>query len=1133
MSYLLKVRLPADRNKAGDVQFVDTVTGLTAFGPVPCLGLASRSLATDKGNPKRDTTKGFGNTPTGSFDVVSTLPLPQDKKLRDSFGPLPRLRIIGKSGDAMIREAWAKDTLRIHGGRDSDQQNKHLRPTAGCLRVFNADMKSILDFIEDHGIAYPFELVVQEAEGLAPLHAAEDAGASEDPDTEAAHVSLRANPLATRRLLHSTISLGQANPVQQLLLRQAMLALREIAPADKAKLTKLQNDLAELSKTLRGATNLRVLQEVLLTPLAREYRVDQAFQSEMLSKRLIPTLSGVIEGHSVRPLWQSLGQQLGTELAQRLAGNDAERVYTTVGAVLGWTDAMPDAAALASVVQRFPNGASALEAFWNTGELPSYEAVEDLATQLALDAAVDLAPALQQAQKAFAYPSTLSAIAKDFAPGARSVAQFAGSMKAGASALSGVLEMIGAKSEAAIVQKASGYLQSAAQVQQCAALLMAGATGWGAALAVSGLVGGTAGLGVFGGPGGGGDAAQAMQATVLGAIEKLQQSMLREFSKVNERLADITRLLEDVLREIRKTNLMLGRVLDKVDEVDRKLDLLLLRVDRGVVRLLEELHKAEDIRCMAEAYEAEISKSRLYTCILFYARVASRPELFPSHDAEFPDLIARLEAAFSSTNAAGIQTAGAEEATKDMWASVGILSRALSEIGIAVPGRPANAPMLTAAVQNLAELHDLVGPMFCELRDQHGLRERIRDVRATILEHELFIRYLRGETIDPEGRQRRWIRTHAMRNVAGEQVPAGRAGIPVISRLMELLRQDLEQFSAGCKTLRQAATRQIVTDMSQGRTSFPELSTGATLRNAIDNGSQFAVIDASDAAAYPSIKLLLSCIDPASDADRLRIVLQRFQITNRDDNAQRLKVAFYGDVFLYGKKVMPSWSTELELLYDYYHKWQAAIAHIGDGVKLLEYSDNKNGPSNSYQLGDMIIAQLVAQGQNDDSQAENIWTVQRARVVEINQHLQLRVAQLLAGSEQDWGDAAAGLAALSRANDKKVMLMAVLRTAFEDAYNACDALTIAFEGGIGYRLFDPERLKVWANAVLELSKSGAAPDPANHMHALAGTYPDNAALGRFNAFEKIVDAFIDSARGAGRSFGLERAVTRFRRLETY
>lgn len=1130
MPHMLQARLPSDRGKGGELRLVDAATGETVLGPLPCLGLASKSLANEKGNPRLDPTKGFGNTPTGSFDVLGTLPASEEPKLRDSFGPIPRLRIVGRSGDALVREAWAKDTLRIHGGRKADQKNRYLRPTAGCIRVFNADMQSLLDYIQKHEITYPFQLVVEASEAGAQFDAAPDAGAAEDPETERTKDSLAADPLASRRLLHCAASLGKSNPVQQLLVRQAVRAVGDIDAKDTAALDRLRNDFEKLAGEVDKAADLQSLQAAMLSFTARDHGVDQAFQAELLAKRIVPTISGVNEGHSVRPFWESLGQQLGSELAQRLAGDDADQVYAAVGAVLGWTAPEPDAQALAALLQDFPRGASALEAFWNTGRLPSAEAVEDLATQLALDAASQLHPALESAEKAFAYASTLGDIAGNFSWNGASAAQAAGSLKAGAGALSGILQMLGANKEAAFVAKASGYLQSAAQVQQCAALLMAGATGWGAALAVSGLVGGTAGLGIFGGPGGSGDAAHAMQATVLAAIEKLQQTMLREFAKVNEKLADITRMLEEVLREIRKTNLMLGRVLDKLEEVDRKLDLLLLRVDRGVLRLLEELHKAEDIRCMAEAYEEEITKSRLYACILFYARIASRQELYSS-DGALTDLIPTLDAAFSGAPSVTDNLDAPQQKARDMWGSVGLLARALSMTGVSLPGRPASAPTLTAAVQNLAELYMLVGKMFGKLRDQQGLRECIREVRAVIFEHESFIRYLRGDLVDAQPRQYRWAKARAMRHVTRGNLASGRSSAPVVATLMDLMARDLTRFGAGCQTLRELAVRQVVADMSQGRAGIGEAMSEASIQNT--KGSTFKVVDAADVAAHPAVRLLLTCIDPVSDAERLKIMLTNFDITDTNKTRHRLTISFDVDVYLYGKKVMPSWSVkELLLLYDDGVKWVAALANIDDGVKLLAYSDDQVGVSANVKIGDTLIDRLVAQS-STSTDDENIWTVQRQRVAGADRHVRLRFAQLLAGNEQDWGDAAKDLSALGQANDRKVLLRAVLRTAFEDAYNACDALPIAFEGGNGYRLLDPERLKAWAEAVVALAKPGAAADPANPMHAIADRYPEAIANERYEAFAKIVDGFIDTARGAGRSFGLERAKARFRALENY
>lgn len=920
-----------------------------------------------------------------------------------------------------------------------------------------------------------------------------------------------------KQLLHATVSLGQSgNPALQILVRQAIRAT-DVAQGE-AEFKKTLADFRELAARVKNAQTLLDLEGVLISDESRRYEVDRVCEAELLANRLVPSISGFLEGHSVQPLWTSVLQDVSDDVSQRIKGArdeaHASAIYQAVGAVLGWKDAKPADKVIDDFIGNIVGAEDQLNKLWENGKLDAGD-LKALTANLVASTGSNLSKEITDVAKAFQYAATLGEMADKFIFEVPKQSEIAPSLKAGASALAGMLGLVGAREEAAIVEKASNYLQSASQVQQCASLLMAGATGWGAAIAVYGIVSGAGGLGIFGGPGGEADEAQKAQAAVLQAIQGLQVTMLREFSKVNEKLAEITVLLNEILEEVRKANMMLGRVLSKLEEVDGKIDLVLLRLDRNFLRIIEELHKAEDIRCIAEASEREITKSRLSACIAFYSRLAtdsSKTFVFSAYDGTFSDAVKRLDLVFSS--APQRQPLEGEtlkdEERKDAWRSTGVLKRALSEMGLPLPGLATNAPILIAAMQNMAELYKEVPQLFKAIVGQDKVKEGVKAVRIAAIQHDRFIRSLRGDPIDPD--------------MAAEMPISGLNGAPVISKIMRMIGADLDGFKKGCETLRETTLDKLMGKVASRTAPFADVLNGASIQNAIDTGWNFTMLDAPDVAASEGVRLLLTCIRPSSDADRLRIVLTSFNINERikDQTYPRLVITFNVEVYLYNKMVTSFSSKPIVLLFDRLN-WAQVEAAVQDGLKLMTIADNMQGPSGAEALGDQLVARL------NGEDLPVIRAVQRERLKTSKVDLDRAFAEAILAPEQNWGNASSDLKKIFDAKDEYIVLRAVLRTAFEVGYNACDVLPAAFEGSPAYRLMDFDLLKLWAQTKISLIDYGKY-DAANPLHKLADSEPEKEAKTRLDAFAKILESFIDSARNGGGVLGFDSAKEHFEKL---
>jgi len=99
-------------------------------------------------NPDRNPFLYAGNTPTGdyeSFGLADT-----GNWNQSSYGPWGAVRLKAAGGDALLAEQLGhREGLLIHGG--SPGTFSGFRPTLGCLRLHNRDMKELVRLIANAG----------------------------------------------------------------------------------------------------------------------------------------------------------------------------------------------------------------------------------------------------------------------------------------------------------------------------------------------------------------------------------------------------------------------------------------------------------------------------------------------------------------------------------------------------------------------------------------------------------------------------------------------------------------------------------------------------------------------------------------------------------------------------------------------------------------------------------------------------------------------------------------------------------------------------------------------------------------------------------------------------------------------
>jgi hypothetical protein len=142
---LLNVLLPRNRNHPGWIRV--EINGV----PQREFHILGRGSTTLKGKPTLNPTlspfKYAGNTPTGDYvspSIVSTTDWDPS-----SYGPWGAVRLKAVAGDALLAERLGRTGLLIHGGREGSFDG--YRPTLGCLRLHNSDMKQLIQLISNAG----------------------------------------------------------------------------------------------------------------------------------------------------------------------------------------------------------------------------------------------------------------------------------------------------------------------------------------------------------------------------------------------------------------------------------------------------------------------------------------------------------------------------------------------------------------------------------------------------------------------------------------------------------------------------------------------------------------------------------------------------------------------------------------------------------------------------------------------------------------------------------------------------------------------------------------------------------------------------------------------------------------------
>lgn len=179
MALKILARFFKNRQMYGDIQVLRDLEPVPVWGPHSADGKSDDECAAAHGNPTRDPNEAYGDTPLGEFTgtlvyVDATAPHQRSYGKPNQTGQIPVIALEPVPGNTQAwkrQETEEEDTghyvdmgLRIHAG-DPNGQNE-LRPTHGCIRVFQSDMNGLLEVLLS-GESRQWHVSIQEKADIA------------------------------------------------------------------------------------------------------------------------------------------------------------------------------------------------------------------------------------------------------------------------------------------------------------------------------------------------------------------------------------------------------------------------------------------------------------------------------------------------------------------------------------------------------------------------------------------------------------------------------------------------------------------------------------------------------------------------------------------------------------------------------------------------------------------------------------------------------------------------------------------------------------------------------------------------------------------------------------------------------
>ena len=137
------IDLRQDRTEVGTIH-IENNDGNLMIGPFAALCKADTITASDEGNSSCDPKQLYGDTPLGEYQVIRIDASPSGQF--EDYGSEGVLELEAISGDALEAKDNGRTSILIHAGNPDFEGN--LQPTNGSVRMFNPDIKQLIDTIK-------------------------------------------------------------------------------------------------------------------------------------------------------------------------------------------------------------------------------------------------------------------------------------------------------------------------------------------------------------------------------------------------------------------------------------------------------------------------------------------------------------------------------------------------------------------------------------------------------------------------------------------------------------------------------------------------------------------------------------------------------------------------------------------------------------------------------------------------------------------------------------------------------------------------------------------------------------------------------------------------------------------------
>jgi hypothetical protein len=842
-------------------------------------------------------------------------------------------------------------------------------------------------------------------------------------------------------VLEGAMTLGRSSNVLDALLgHAAVLAVQRTA---KENLAQVRVDFASLRHELAEASDMAQLSKKLLEPLAQKYELDALVSRELAAKRITVVPDGLIETAAVNRITvvESCVQRIASHFQKDVEGATSECIRTALG--------LPDVpvGALGEVLGKaLPQELSGIVSAWASGKVDLQELVK-AKDYLVGKAGGELGEALVKLPE---YAESFEQLVDGLkvGPDTGSLSETLRDARARAQGVSALLSVFGANKEAEAVSNATKYVEAACQTYQVITVLAAGATGWGAAVALMGLANGGMSLT--------GTSAKPKEdgtAVILQAIAKLTEHIDKQFEKVNATLSSIAGDVKQIYATLQENLAVTKDVQTRVKNLEKSVAYLLERGELEYRVLADLVSGIEKSRCrmwlLPDAGAPDTGE--LNVCIGYYGteiagRLGTEPYMHDIGHADDPEAeaAARLNRHFDSTSL-----------PKDTWYSASSLWYLLEKKYAQALPAPVHWPALAVAAETSAQLR-LHANQSWLLNSMAAQQKLLEPFWSALEAHNNFVDTLRG----PSG----------ITSARGDGTPE-QPGHPLLKPLLQRLDAEVEAFVQVFNNLVSVAQSDILAAFEEGTLDIAGVKATRIepplLRNPA-TGTTWEAFGAGYRANWTPPHLLSVYVplqDEAPASNPLTVDIQSLTRTRANDNQ-------YVDT-AWGKMVCQLYGESLAevdfrgiLRFDY-GRYDNSETEFGknttpaDPVAYITRANGKTVPSGaalfSVALKNKWDEPDIFQKRGRELQAERILVNKKMLWAYIAERLtQPKERQPLLDS-------------MLAIREVGLVIRAICRFGWPEAYNTSDVLPALFEGELDSRLPDGEEfLAKYVEAVQRL-----------------------------------------------------------------